>query len=78
MYTSTLSAKGWLVIPRELRDTYGLKTGSRIQVVEYGGSLGLVPVPEDPIAALDGMLLHGPSLPDDLLIELQKERSRDA
>ena len=77
MYTATMSAKGWLVIPKDLRDKYGLKTGSHVQVIDYDGSLSLVPLPEDPIAALYGMLQDGPSLTAELLKERARERARE-
>lgn len=45
-----MSSKGWVVIPRDLRKKYGLKRGTRVAIVDYAGSLSIVPVPEDPIA----------------------------
>ena len=53
--TLTISSKGWVVIPKELREAYNIMPGAKVQIVDYGGSLWIVPVPEDPIAALDGM-----------------------
>ena len=37
MNTSTLSEKGWVVIPQDLRRRYGLKKGDRVHVIDYGG-----------------------------------------
>ncbi|MFQ6101626.1 MAG: AbrB/MazE/SpoVT family DNA-binding domain-containing protein [Anaerolineae bacterium] len=77
MHTATISAKGWVVIPKILREKYGLKKGTRVQIVEYGQAVGLVPLPEDPVEALYGMLKDGPSLTADLLAERARERTRE-
>ncbi len=77
MYTAKVSAKGWVVIPKDLRVKYGLKEGSQVQVVDYGDVLALVPLPDDPIEALHGMLAEGPSLTADLLEERAQERRQE-
>ena len=77
MYTAKVSAKGWIVIPRGLREKYGLKKGTSVQVVDYGEVLALVPLPDDPVEALHGMLEAGPSLTADLLAERGRERTRE-
>ncbi|MFN2110118.1 MAG: AbrB/MazE/SpoVT family DNA-binding domain-containing protein [Anaerolineae bacterium] len=75
MYTATVSSKGWVVIPKDLRKKYGLVKGRRVQVVEYAQSLVLVPLSNDPVAALHGMLKDEPSLTADLLAEHARERA---
>ncbi len=75
MYTMTVSTKGWVVIPKVLRDKHKIKEGTQVQVVEYGEVLALVPLPEDPITALQGMLAEGPSLTADLLAERAREKA---
>jgi AbrB family looped-hinge helix DNA binding protein len=74
-----VSAKGWVVIPAELRKKYGLTPGKRVAIVDYGGALTIVPVPDDPVEALYGMFASsgGPSWTDELLEEHRKERERD-
>lgn len=62
MNTSTLSAKGWVVIPREMREQYGLKKGDRVHVIDYGGVLSIVPVSTDPVQKAAGMLRGDTSL----------------
>ncbi len=69
----TLSQKGWVVIPAALREKYGLKPGTQMQVVDYGGVLGLVPAVKDPIEAAAGMLKGGASLTEVLLSEHRHE-----
>ena len=39
----TISEKGWVVIPAELRKKYNLHPGAEVSVVDYGGVLALVP-----------------------------------
>jgi len=77
MYTATVSAKGWIVIPKVYREKYGLEPGRKVQVVDYGGGLSIVPIAEDPIEALRGMFANGPSLTEDLLEERRRERERE-
>ncbi len=80
MNTATISQKGWVVIPKAYRQKYNLKPGDQVRIVDYGGVLAIIPVPEDPIAALVGFLADGPSLTADLLAErrqaTQKEEER--
>ena len=77
MYTARVSSKGWVVIPKELRDKHGIEKGTLMQVMDYGGVLVLVPLPEDPVAALHGMFSDGPSLTEELLVERAQERARE-
>lgn len=77
MHTATVSKKGWIVIPKAYRQKYGLKPGRKVQVVDYGGGLSIVPLAEDPIEALRGMFADGSSLTEDLLEERQRERERE-
>ena len=54
-----------------------LKKGNRVQVVDDGNVLALVPLADDPVHALHGMLEDGPSLTADLLAERIQERARE-
>lgn len=73
MTNVTVSAKGWVVIPAELRKKYGIKPGSKLQIVDYGGALELIPVPDNPIEAAAGMLKGGKSLTQSLLEDHRRE-----
>ncbi len=77
MHTATVSTKGWIVIPKDLREKYGLTKGTRVQIVEYNHALALVPLSDAPAGALYGMLKDGPSLTGDLLAERAEERARE-
>jgi len=37
--TLTISSKGWVVIPAELRKKYHLTPGTEVLIVDYGGVL---------------------------------------
>lgn len=58
--TTTVSSKGWVVIPKKLREAYNLTPGAKVQIVDYDKSLRIIPVPEDPIEAAFGMLKEYP------------------
>ena len=71
---ATVSEKGWVVIPAELRRKHKLNPGTQVQVVEYGGLLALVPRFADPIRQAAGMLKGKKSLRRSLLAERRAER----
>jgi AbrB family looped-hinge helix DNA binding protein len=73
----TISNKGWVVIPAELRKKYNLTPGTEVIIVDYGGVLAIVPAMQDPIKQGRGLLKELPSLTKDLLEERQKERKRE-
>lgn len=73
---STVSPKGWVVIPGNFRKRYKLSSGTRVAFVDYGGVLALVPVPEDPVAAGFGML-KGRPLVEELLSSRKEEKVRE-
>lgn len=74
MNTSTLSEKGWVVIPQELRERYRLKKGDKVHIIDYGGVISIVPASEVPIKNSLGMLKGKSSL----VKELAKSRREDA
>jgi AbrB family looped-hinge helix DNA binding protein len=74
---ATVSHKGWVVIPAELRRKYRLRPGARVVVVDYGGVLSLVPAMSDPIAEAAGLLKGEDSLTAALLEERAGERDRE-
>lgn len=77
MKISTVSTKGWIVVPKEMRVKYNLLPGTKVQIVDYGQGLAIVPLPEDPIAALRGMLAGPTSLTNDLLEERKQDKDKE-
>jgi AbrB family looped-hinge helix DNA binding protein len=76
MTASTVSKKGWVVIPAHLRRKYGLEPGSRVRIVDYGGVLAIVPGAQDPVRQGAGMLKTEKSLTRILLLEHRAELER--
>ncbi len=76
--TVTVSEKGWVVIPAELRRKHNLCPGAKVQVVDYGGVLSLVPTLPDPVQQAAGMLKGRKSLRRAVLVEHRAERRREA
>lgn len=44
MITKTLSTRGRVIIPYELRKRHGLKKGDKVQFIDYGGVITIAPV----------------------------------
>jgi len=72
----TVSEKGWVVIPVDLRKKYNLHPGAEVSVVDYGGVLALVPTMEKPVKQAAGMLKARRSLTRALLAEHGRKRMR--
>jgi AbrB family looped-hinge helix DNA binding protein len=68
---ATISSKGQLVIPAELRKKYRLKAGSRVAVEDYGGEIRVNPNPYEALLALRGRYAQYP-LEKDLMEERRK------
>jgi AbrB family looped-hinge helix DNA binding protein len=73
-----VSAKGWIVIPADIRKRYGIEPGDEVHIVDYGGSLGIVPKLADPVEEVCGILADGgPSLTQELLHERRRALERE-
>jgi len=77
MATVTVSKKGWVVIPREIRQRYGIRPGDKVQVVDYAERIAIIPAMKDPIQEARGMLKGKPSLTKALLEERLRELERE-
>ena len=74
----TLSQKGWVVIPAELREKYHWKSGDQVKVVDYGGIVSLLPVLNNPDDEGAGALkVRGRSLLRGLKRLRKEERRRE-
>ena len=47
MPTVTVSPKYQIVIPREVRESLGIRPGQKIEFLEIDGVLSLIPIPHD-------------------------------
>jgi AbrB family looped-hinge helix DNA binding protein len=73
MATVKTLSKGQIVIPAELRKRYHIEPGTRMQILDYGGVIYLIPPVEDPIRSACGLLPPNPSLSERLREEREKE-----
>lgn len=70
-HMATISSKGQLVIPAEMRKKYRLKAGSKVALEDYGGEIRVKPNPYDALLALRGKFAQYP-LEEDLMEERRK------
>ena len=77
MPTVTVSSKGWVVIPVAYRERYHVHPGSRVEIVDYGGGMSLVPTMHNPLRDAQGLLKGRRSLTGALLQERVRERRRE-
>jgi AbrB family looped-hinge helix DNA binding protein len=80
VYT-TVSSKGQLVIPAEIRKALGIKAGTRVAIRQEGAELILKP---ETVAAklalireIRGITAGRPSMCDELLEDRRRERERE-
>lgn len=51
---TTVTEKGAVTLPAEVRERYGLRPGTRVYVVDYGEMVAIVPSSVDAVAAGHG------------------------
>jgi AbrB family looped-hinge helix DNA binding protein len=74
MTIHSISHKGWVVIPADLRKKYGLKPGAEVRIVDYGGVLAIIPALAAPVEQAAGMVKTAEPLTQALLDEHRAER----
>lgn len=62
MTIAKVSKKGWIVIPKEIRERHGIKPGDEVVVLDYGRGITIIPALKDPIRQGLGMLKGGKSM----------------
>lgn len=71
------SAKGQIVIPKEIRERLGITPGKRVLLRVVGRHAEITPLPDDPIKAMRGILKGRGSLAEELLEERNKDNKID-
>jgi antitoxin PrlF len=75
---TTVSSKGQLVIPKEIRDLLNIEPGTRIGILVEDNRIVLQPVNRRLVDQLCGITAGGPSMTDELIAERRaEERRRD-
>lgn len=74
---ATVSSKGQLVIPAEMREALGIEPGTRVAIRQEGQELILSPATREAarlvLARLRGMTAGGPSMTDELIQDRRAE-----
>jgi AbrB family looped-hinge helix DNA binding protein len=65
MKQTKVSVRGQTVIPQEIREQFGIKPNTKLAWSTQNGVIVVVPIPEDPVRALVGILKgRGPTTAD--------------
>ena len=74
--SSKVTSKGQIVIPKKIREKYGIRPSSSIHWIEKEGGILMVPDSDDPIISARGMLQNA-GLLKAYLQEKEKEKERE-
>jgi AbrB family looped-hinge helix DNA binding protein len=74
--SSRVTSKGQIVIPKKIRDKYGIRPSTSIYWVEKEEGILMIPDTEDPILAARGML-KGSGILKAYLKDKKREKERE-
>ena len=74
--SSKVTSKGQIVIPKKIREKYGIRPSTSIYWIEKEEGILMVPDSDDPILSARGML-KGSGLLQAYLLEKKKEKERE-
>jgi len=74
--SSKVTSKGQVVIPKKLREKYGIRSATAIRWIEKDQGILMVPESEDPILAARGML-EGSGILQAYLKEKRREKQKE-
>ena len=73
----TVSGRGQVVIPREVRRCLQIVPGKKLLVKVEGDSAVMTPLPDDPVAHFCGIFKEGSSLTEELLAARKREHDNE-
>lgn len=74
--SSKVTSKGQIVIPKKIRDKYGISSSTSIHWVEKEEGILMIPDSEDPIVAARGML-EGSGILKAYLKDKKREKKKE-
>ena len=74
--SSKVTSKGQVVLPKKLREKYGIRSATAIRWIEKEQGILMVPESEDPIVAARGML-KGTGILKAYLKEKRREKKKE-
>ena len=77
MKTITVSEKGWVVIPNEIREKYNIKKGDKVNIIDYGNIIAIIPTSKDVIKDSAGIFNSKKSLTKSLIDDRNEEIERE-
>jgi AbrB family looped-hinge helix DNA binding protein len=77
MTITTISSKGQLVIPKEIREVLGIKPKQKMLLKVIENRVVIEPLPENPVEYFCGIFKEGVSLTQALLKEREAERRHE-
>ena len=75
--TITVSARGQMVIPASIRKRYGIKPNSKVELLDLGKEVVIVPIVEQSIYKARGMLKGKGITTADLIKERRRARKQE-
>jgi len=72
--TVTVSSKGQIVVPKEVREALDIKPGQKVFMQVVDDHAELVPLPEDPVKGFCGIFSKGSSLTRALIKGRREEK----
>ena len=72
--TLTVSIKGQMVIPAKIRKKYNIQPQTKVELIDKGNEIVIVPLPKDPLRNSRG-ILKGVSTDDLLKLRRQEKRA---
>ena len=77
MASSRVSTRGQAVIPAKIRRKYGLKKNTKIEWVDIGNAILVLPQDEDVIEGSFGMLKESKVSVNDLLLAREEDKKKE-